>query len=306
MTKWIAVAGPTGIGKTDCSIELARCLSAHIAAVDSMQVYRGMDIGTGKPSAAILSEIPHHGLNWLDPSEECDAVRYANHLAPILSDLWNKSVPVVLTGGCGLYLKLLIDGLCEAPGANQEIRDRLVEEAGRVGAPVLHERLREQDPAAAARIHPNNLRRLIRALEVWELTGRPISEWQQNNKPFLPSEIKMRIVGLSGSREKLFERLDQRVDAWLDQGWLDEARTLSRQELSKTAAEAVGYRELFAHLREEITLEQARVQIKQNTRRYAKRQWTWFGHDPRVTWIETDGLTARQMADKIMEKLPRE
>jgi tRNA dimethylallyltransferase len=299
LKEWIAVVGPTGIGKTDCSIELARRFSAHVAAVDSMQVYRGMEIGTGKPSAKTLSEIPHHGLNWLDPSEECDAVRYAHYLAPILTNLWNRSVAVILTGGCGLYLKVLLDGLCEAPGADPEIRDRLVEEGERVGAGVLHDRLKQNDPVAAAQIHPNNLRRVVRALEVWELTGRPLSDWQKENKPFLSPEIKIKIVGLSGNREKLFERLDQRVDQWFEQGWLDEARRLSKKPLSKTAAEAVGYRELFSHLRGEITLEQAREQIKQNTRRYAKRQWTWFRNDPRVAWIETDGLTLKQIVDKI-------
>lgn len=299
--KMLALVGPTGIGKTELAAELARRLGAEIVAVDSMQVYRGMEVGTGKPSARLREEIPHHGLDLADTAEEFDALRYVEEVGPRMREIERRGRWVLLVGGCGLYLRALRRGLCRAPGGDPALRERLRAEGEREGWRRLHARLAEVDAPAAARIHPNDARRLIRALEVYEGTGRPISEWQRQTKPVDARWAQCPVVGLECSREWLYRRIDERVNGWLGDGWLREARELLRRPISRTAREALGYRELFEHLKGIRGWEETCAAIRLNSRRYARRQWSWFRHEPGVRWVRVrPEQTPAETADGIL------
>lgn len=283
--KMLALVGPTGIGKSEIAAELARRLPAEVVAVDSMQVYHGMDVGTGKPPAWLRQEIPHHGLDLVEPEEEFDVLRYVERVAPAIQEIERRGKWILLVGGCGLYLRVLRRGLCRAPGANPAVRERLRAEGEREGWGRLHGRLQAVDPVAAARIHSNDGRRIIRALEVHEVSGRPISEWQRQTRAPDPRWADCPVVGLDCDRERLYRRIERRVDGWLNDGWLDEARQLLRRRVSRTAREALGYRELFEHLEGMRDWEATRALIQRNSRRYAKRQWSWFRQEPGVRWL---------------------
>ena len=286
----ICVVGPTGIGKSEVAVELARRLSAEIVVVDSMQVYRGMDLGTGKPDRAIRAEIQHHGLDLVEPEDEFNVARYRKQAGPIIESICSQGKPLVLVGGSGLYFRALLDGLCLAPGEDPALRARLREEAKAAGSQALHARLHRVDAFAASRIHPNDLKRIIRALEVFQVTGRPLSRWQQETTRPMADRSVCRWIGLTCDRELLYERIEQRIDGWIRAGWLEEARRLRRRALSRTAREALGYRELFDHLEGRTDWETTLSLIKRNTRRYAKCQLSWFRQNPRIEWIGVDGL----------------
>lgn len=291
--------GPTGAGKTELAAELARRLGAEVVAVDSMQVYRGMDIGTGKPPASLRESIPHHGLDLADPGEEFDVLRYVEAVSPVIREIEGRGKWVLLVGGCGLYLRVLRRGLCAAPGRDLALRERLREEGDREGWEKLHARLKEADPRAAEKIHPNDAKRIIRALEVYLSTGRPISEWQGQTRPVNPAWADCPVLGLDCGREWLYRRIEERVEEWLKEGWLEEARGLAARPLSRTAREALGYRELFEHLEGLRGWEETRALIQVNTRRYAKRQGSWFRHEPGVKWIPA-GEDMKSTVEKIL------
>ena len=296
----LAIVGPTGIGKTEVAVAIARKLSAEIVVVDSMQVYRGMDIGTGKPPISVRTEIPHHGLDLVEPEEEFDVLRYVQEIKPLLEEVQSKGRRTVLVGGCGLYLKVLLEGLCHAPGRDPLLRDRLTAEGKRMSSGVLHKRLEAVDPESAQRIHPNDLRRIVRALEVYHLTGRPMTLWQKETVPFLDSLKDCPVFGLTRDRNRLYERIQARVDGWISAGWVDEARALFARPLSPTAQGALGYRELFDHFRGRTDWTATQALIHQNTRQYAKRQWSWFRQDPRVRWTSVDGQHPEAVAAEIL------
>ena len=299
MSGVIVLAGPTGIGKSEAALALAAEIPAEIVAVDSMQVYRGMDIGTGKPSAEIRRRVPHHGIDLAEPEEEFDAIRYAQAVAPVIEGVRRRGRWAILTAGCGLYLRVLRRGICDAPGKDPRVRARLLEQASAEGAAALHARLAEVDPAAARRIHSNDLRRAVRALEVYEVTGRPMSRWHEEQE--IPGRDDWRVVGLDCGRQQLYEKIEARIDGWLAGGWIEEAGVLARRSLSLTAREALGYRELFGHLQGRTGWAETRALIHRNTRRYAKRQLSWFRHEPGVEWIASDpdpDVTARAILAK--------
>ena len=292
----IALVGPTGIGKSEVALELAREIPAEIVAVDSMQVYRGMDLGTGKPSEEQRRRVPHHGIDLAEPEEEFDAACYAGAVSPVIERILGRGRWAILTAGCGLYLRVLRRGICEAPGKDPEVRARLLEQASVGGIAPLHARLGEVDPVAARRIHPNDLRRVVRALEVFEVTGRPMTRWHREQETF-PWD-GWRMIGLECERQRLYRKIETRIDGWLASGWIEEARVLARRKLSMTAREALGYRELFSHFEGRADWAATRELIRRNTRRYAKRQLSWFRHEPGVEWITTGpnpGSTAREI-----------
>lgn len=299
----VALLGPTGVGKSEVAAELARRLSGEIIAVDSMQVYRGMDVGTGKPPARLRAEIPHHGLDLVEPEEEFDVLRYASAVRPVLESLRRTGRWAVLAGGCGLYLRVLLEGLCEAPGRDPHLRERLRSEGEALGSPALHARLQQVDPDAAGRIHPNDLRRIVRALEVYEVSGRPISRWQRETRPWSEAVDGCVRIGLTGEREWLYGQIGLRIEAWLSGGWVEEARLLHRRRLSPTAREALGYRELFDHFEGRTDWATARELIHRNSRRYAKRQWSWFRKDPGIRWVRVDRKAAVQPAEEILSSM---
>ncbi len=281
---WV-ITGPTASGKTDVALELARRRGAEIVSVDSMLVYRSMNIGTAKPTPEETAAVPHHMIDVLDPSEPCNVARFCRMASRAIDDIRGRGRLPLLVGGSPLYLKGLLWGLMEAPGGNDALREELRAEAQRDGSVALHRRLGELDPEAAERIHPNDVQRLVRALEVCAATGRGISDGrnQFSGAPVLPH----RMVGLRWERAALYRRIDERVDRMLGAGLVEEVRSLSGR-LGPQACQAVGYKELTHFLAGETSLDEAVRLIKRNTRRLAKHQMTWFRHFPHIVWVDAD------------------
>jgi len=279
----LVILGPTASGKSAVALAVARARGAEILSVDSMQVYRGMDVGTAKPSPAERAEVAHHLLDVVAPDEPFTVARFVELADEAIAGAARRRVPLVLTGGTPLYYKALFEGLFEGPGADAATRERLQ----KLSDEELHRRLSEADPAAGARLHPNDRKRLVRALEVHELTGKPISSFQTHWTNPKPRHHAV-WVGLNWDREALNRRINARVKAMLAAGWVDEVRTLlaTYPTLSHTAAEATGYRELIEHVRGQVTLDEAAERIKIATRQLARRQMKWFRRFPGVTWLD--------------------
>jgi len=291
-----ALVGPTASGKSAVALELARRHPLEIVSIDSMQVYRGMDIGTAKPTAEERALVPHHMIDVLEPEESCNVARFCAMARQAIDDIRRRGRRPLLVGGTALYLKGLIWGLAEAPGRIPELRRRLERELAELGSRALHERLRRLDPPAAERIHPNDVQRLVRALEVCEGTGRGISvrQVQFAGEP----QLSVAMVGLRLPRQELYRRIEERVDGMMRQGLLQEAKEL-RGRLGPQARQALGYKELMAYLDGRTSLAEAVALIKRNTRRFAKHQLTWFRHFPQIRWIgrppqEDAAATARR------------
>jgi tRNA dimethylallyltransferase len=274
------LTGPTGSGKSELGVGLAERLDAEIVSMDSMALYRGMDIGTAKPGAELRQRVPHHLLDVLDPWESASVAWWLEQAARCCADIRQRGRQVLFVGGTPLYLKALLYGLFDGPPADAEVRRRLTAEAAQHGGQALHDRLVQVDPATAARLHPNDLRRLVRALEVWELTGRPISAWQTQWKT--EATNPPRCIWLDLPRAELYARIDARVRHMVAAGLVEEVRALRQlaRPLSREAAQALGYKEMFAHLDGQATLEETIVRIQTRSRNFAKRQLTWFRHLP--------------------------
>jgi tRNA dimethylallyltransferase len=276
----LVLSGPTGSGKSRLGVELAERLGAEIVSMDSMALYRGMDIGTAKPSAAEQARVRHHLIDVLEPWESASVAWWLEQARQACTDIRQRGRRPLFVGGTPLYLKALLYGLFAGPPADLALRQRLEEEAGRAGGGALHARLAAVDPASAARLHPNDLRRVIRALEVWELTGKPLSAWQtqwRTERPG-PEDEMPRVVWLDVPRAELYRRIDARVVQMVEAGLVEETRRLVQlgRPLSREARQAVGYREMFAYLEGRVGLEEAIGQIQQRTRQLAKRQLTWL------------------------------
>jgi tRNA dimethylallyltransferase len=259
-------------------LELARRLGAEIVSLDSMAIYRGMDIGTAKPSRQQRAEIPHHLVDLVDPWEEFSVARYVDAAHETIAEIRSRGRDVIFVGGTPLYLKSLLRGLFEGPEADWDFRREVEQELATAGQEALHERLVQVDPVTAARLHPNDTRRLIRALEVYRLTGQPISHMQMEfDEQRRPIEA-YRAFALKHPRERLHARIDHRVESMFEQGLVDEVRGLTTggRTLGRTASQAVGYREAIEHLSGGPTLERTIEQVKIRTRRFARRQETWF------------------------------
>jgi tRNA dimethylallyltransferase len=295
------LAGPTASGKSAVALELGRRHPLEIVSVDSMQVYRGMDIGTAKPTPAERAEVPHHMLDVLEPEQSCNVARFCRMARRAVVDIRARGNRPLLVGGSAMYLKGLIWGLMEAPGRDPDLRRRLEEQIEREGSAALHRRLAELDPAAAERIHPNDVQRLVRALEVCELTGRPMSAEQEQFEG--EPRLACLMVGLRRPRRRLYARIDERVDRMMAEGLLDEVRSLCGR-LGPQASQAVGYKELMSHLDGEMSLDEAVALIKRNTRRLARHQHTWLRHFPDLRWVEAAADEhPRQLARRCAARL---
>jgi tRNA dimethylallyltransferase len=284
----IVLLGATASGKSAVAMEVARRTGGEILSVDSMQVYRGMDIGTAKPSAAEREEVRHHLIDVARPDESYTVARFVELADAVIADAASRGVPLIATGGTPMFYKALFQGLFDGPGADNAVRRRLASESGT----ALHARLMKIDPPAAARIHANDTRRLVRALEVFELTGQPISSYQT---AWASQAIRHRAqwFGLTWEKELLNQRINARVKAMIAAGWLEEVRDLLAQfdQLSPTASEATGYAELIDHLEGRSSLDDAVERIKIATRQLARRQMKWFRRFPDVRWISSDQAT---------------
>lgn len=281
-----AIVGPTGSGKSAVALAVAEQLDAEIVAVDAFTVYRGMDIGTAKPTAEERARVPHHLVDVLPPTEVCTVEWFQSAARAAIDDVLLRDKTPLLVGGSGLYFRAVVDPL-EFPPTDATVRDELMQRY-EDDPPAAHRALADIDPEAAQRIDANNLRRAIRALEVHQLTGRPFSDWYRAWTQHRSIYDGLQVVGLDVERADLAQRLDHRVDAMLDDGWLEECRALADLDLSPTAQQAIGYRELLDHLAGGLDLEAAIDRTKTRTRQYAVRQDRWFRADPRVQWTSAD------------------
>jgi len=285
----IVILGVTASGKSRLAFDLARRLDGEIVSVDSMKVYRRMDIGTAKPSAEVRRQAKYHMIDVVEPSESFSAGLFGEQASAVIEDIRARGKSVIAVGGTALYLKALLFGLFEGPGSDEQIRAELRAEADAVGLVALHKRLGQIDPQAADRISPNDAKRIIRALEVYRLTGKPISSLQRQFEATRPMH-DWTIVGLRRERAAESRRINARVKKMVEMGLADEVRSLLDEErpLSPQARGAIGYAEMIAHLEGKLTLVDAVEQIKKNTRRLAKGQRTWFKTFRDVQWIDVE------------------
>ncbi len=282
----LVLTGPTGAGKTALGLELAEGLGAEIISMDSMALYRQMDIGTAKPGAEERRRIPHHLIDVLEPWESSSVAWWLDRAGACCREIEARGKRVLFVGGTPLYLKALLCGLFAGPPADNDLRLRLTEEAKHQGHELLHQRLTRIDPVTAGRVHPHDLRRVVRALEVWELTGRPISSWQTQwagrGEPGRTPPTSPRVLWLDLPRAELYARIDQRVRSMVAAGLVEEVRALRAlpRPVSREASQVVGYKEMFDHVEGKTTLEEAVARMQARSRQYAKRQLTWFRHLP--------------------------
>ena len=291
MDNIICIAGPTATGKTKLSVALAQALGAEIVSFDSMQVYRGMDIGTAKPDLEERGGVPHYMFDVADPAENFSVSRYVEMADPMVQDILRRGKPVILVGGTGLYADSLVAGRDFAPMPRTGRREALEKQAAEEGIGPLYEKLKEVDPESAAAIHPANQKRVIRALEVYLETGRPLSQHNRETRE-KPPKYHPIWIGLDYvNREDLYARIDARVDEMFRLGLAEEVESLLKQGIPEnaTSMQAIGYKELVSALRGELSMEEARENIKKGTRHYAKRQRTWFRRNPAIHWLELPG-----------------
>lgn len=278
----LALVGPTAAGKTAVSLEVAERLGAEIVSVDSMQIYRALDIGTDKATPEMRARVPHHLLDLKEPQEPLTVSEFQDTARRTISDIATRGRVPLLVGGSGLYFRAVVDDL-NFPPRSGEVRGELEETAERIGPEELHARLRALDPAAAERIEPRNVRRTIRALEVIELTGRPFSENDSWDR--FESIYDLRVAGLTRRREGLYRRIDVRAEDMIARGLIDEVRRL-RDRLGPTASQALGYKQVLEN--PDAAPADLAAEIARATRRFARRQLAWFKGDPRIVWFEAD------------------
>lgn len=286
----IIIAGPTASGKTKISIELAKDINGEIVSADSMQIYKYMDIGTAKPDKEEMSGIKHYLMDVVYPDEEFSVARFQELALKYIDEILQKGKVPIVAGGTGLYINSLIYNINFSETISDwDLRERLKKEAQERGNEYLHEKLKEIDPDAAKRIHVNDLKRVIRAIEVFEYTKKTISYHQEVSR-LNPPKHKFLIIGLMMDRERLYDRINRRVDSMIERGLVEEVKKLISLGYDKNtvAMQGLGYKEILAYLRGEISFEDAIYLLKRDTRRYAKRQITWFKRIENIHWIDVD------------------
>ncbi|HWQ68464.1 MAG TPA: tRNA (adenosine(37)-N6)-dimethylallyltransferase MiaA [Patescibacteria group bacterium] len=299
----IVLVGPTAVGKSSMALAVAERVGGEIIAADSMQVYRGFDIGTAKPSADERRRVPHHLLDLVEPDQPFTAADYVRLASAAIADIRARKRLPIMVGGTGLYLRALFRGLFGGPWEMTPLRETLYQEAERVGSAALHQRLEITDPEAAAAIHPNDLFRVVRALEVAAVSGLPIStlraEARRNHEP-VPGPVLR--FGLGRNRQELYQRIEARVEAMMTQGLLSEVQGLLDRGYSSTLRplRAIGYRHMIGYLKGQIRLDDAVAALKRDTRRYAKRQLTWFRHEDEIEWLPVEGSALNERILRLL------
>lgn len=301
----ILLAGPTGVGKTAVSLDLAERLQTEVVNADSMQIYRYLDIGTAKPTREERERVRHHLLDIADPDENFDAARYLDVARPVIDAIQDQGKVPLVVGGTGLYMKVLTRGICEAAPADAAIRRQLLQELATRGLPQLHLELSEVDPVLAGKIHPNDRQRIIRALEVYRLTQTPLSRWQIQHR-FQNACYRAIKIFLFRDRQEMYERINRRVHGMMDQGFLDEVKQLLDMGYSPAlkSLQSLGYKQLIQHLAGWCSLDDALQETMRATRHYAKRQMTWFRGDSEFFWLHADdGRELDDFIQRAMQKL---
>jgi len=311
--KVVVIIGPTASGKSAIAIELAERFNGEIVSADSMQVYRYMDIGTAKPTKDQRKRVPHHLIDSVNPDEEFTAARYKDEAAKAIQEINNKGKNIFIVGGTGLYIRALTKGLFKGPCSDIKLRSELEmiahskEQIGESGRKYLHDKLKEIDPEAASKIHPNNIARIIRALEVYYLTNKPISVFQKEHS-FSEEPYEVMKIGLSVDRKVLYKRIEDRVDDMIRSGFEEEVKGLLEMGYSPElkALNSLGYNEMINFIQDKYGLEKAIGEIKKNTKRYAKRQMTWFRKEADIRWFsveEKDKIIS--LLDDFLASTPR-
>lgn len=304
----LALVGPTGSGKTKTAIAICDALNAEIVSMDSMQIYRGMDIGTAKPTKEELDAAPHHMIDVCDPDTIFTTSMYREMACRAIDNILSRGKLPLLVGGTGLYLQAIsYEMTLGENGADSKLREELNQIAAQPGGPLkLHARLKTVDPITAEKLHPNDIRRVIRALEIYETSGKARSE--RGNETRKEGPYHVLVYGLSLPRDQMYARINARVDRMMEDGLVQEVKALLARGISPKpeggAMQAIGYKEIVSALQGEMTLEQAVSLIKQSSRRYAKRQWTWFRHDSRTQWFDwTEYASEQDLINTLIKKI---
>lgn len=299
----LVILGPTAVGKTQFSLELAGLLNGEIISADSMQIYQGMDIGTGKVNVRERQTVKHHLIDIIDPAEEFSVAEFQERVDLIIPKIIAQNKVPLLVGGTGLYIKAVLEGfLFPEMKKDEQLRETLQQEAIKYGDVYLHQKLREIDPELAQKLHPNDRRRIIRGIEVYRLTGNTLSALKkiQQKKPARYHALK---IGLTREREELYQRINKRVDLMIEQGLLREVKKLlnAGYSISSTALQGLGYKEIIAYYNGEYDLTEAIRILKRDTRHFAKRQLTWFKHQNDIHWFNLSQLSMSCLLDKTIK-----
>ena len=311
----LILVGPTASGKTEVAVALGKKIGAEIISADSRQVYKGLNIGTAKPPVVrkktkygrqmIFGGVVHHLIDVVEPDEEFDAGKYKEQVDKIIAGIYDRRKLPLMVGGTGFYIKAVVDGLCPSPPVKEELRRKLKKQAAKYGKMYLYRRLQKADPEAASRIHPRNLVRIIRALEVYDSSGIPLSEYQKNTaRP----DYNVLMLGLQWDRDELYKRIEERVDKMLKDGLVSEVRKLLAKgyEGHLYSLQGLGYKQIIGYLQGRYDLAEAERLLKRDTRRYAKRQITWFKKDRRIHWLKIGkNFNAQKVADRGVQLLKK-
>jgi len=297
----LVILGPTGVGKTEAAIDLSKRLKAEIISADSRKIYKGMDIGTAKPSQTIRRRIPHWLIDIFSPEEVFSAADFREQAKEIIQRVQKKDKLPILVGGSSLYIRAVVDGLFVGPAADWDLRERLKEKERKEGRGALYKELERVDPLAASRLHPHDERRIIRALEVYELSGKPISFYQRQTPSSLSNTV---IIGLTKKRESLYRSINMRVEKMVEKGLIREVKSLLASGYSEElpSMQGLGYQQVIGHLKGKYSKEEAIRLIKRDTRRFARRQLNWFKKDKRILWLDRDEFSSvSPLSDEIIK-----
>ena len=281
----IVIVGPTCSGKSYLGLKLAQLINGEIISADSRQIYKRLNVGTAKPTSEELQKVKHHFINILNPDEDYDASKFSTDAENVIDDIHIRNKTTVVAGGSGLYIKALIDGIVDSADKDENLRKELLAKKEKYGNEFLYNEIEKNDPINAEKMLPQNWKRVIRALEVFYLTGKPI--WQHHSSQNKNSKFNFYQIGLNWKREALYTRIEERIDKMIEDGLVDEVTGILNDGYDKNlnSLNTVGYKEIISYLEKEITLIRAIELIKRNTRRYAKRQLTWFRADERIRWL---------------------
>ena len=302
----IFIVGPTAVGKSEIGLGLAQHLKGEIVCCDAMQVYREISVASDKPCPQARAQVRHHLVDILSVTQDFNVARFRALAVAAIQDIQVRGKTPLIVGGSGMYMSVLLDGIFEGKATDNALREELTQELAGQGQVFMHERLKALDPQAAAKIHPNDPQRIIRALEVILLTGQPMSRLQQQREG-LWGKMPIKIFALNRPREELYRRSEARVEDMFAKGLLEEIKQVSALPLSVTAGKIIGIPEVMGHLKGEYDLARAKYLMKLHTRHYVKRQLTWFRRDKRLTWIDIEqNQSAQQVADVIIEQSTRD
>ena len=300
----IVIVGATAVGKSGFAIELAQKIGGEIISADSMQAYKCMDILSQAPTEPEKALSRHHLINFLKPTEEYSAAIFSRLAEKKIKNIIKRGKVPIVAGGSGLYIKALIDGLFPSKGKDAKLRKKLQALAKKKGASFLYERLREKDPLACGKIHRNDLKRIIRAIEICEVEGKTKTGLAGETKG-IKDEYDVKVFGLAMDRKRLYERIDERVDLMFRKGVVKEAKRLLRMKPGITAAQAIGVKQLKGHFDKRYSLERAKEILKRDTRRFAKRQLTWFKSDKRIVWLDIDKMGENRAVDYVLKTVSK-